>query len=135
VHNPPTPSPAFPQPPPGFEPSPAPALPKARENLLRMQPAPCSCSPGSRSPWVALEKQFGSAQWARFGEGREAVRPRAGWWMGDGGEVDLDHRLPSTNSWPAGEAGKGGKKHLTPRQEAPKTFRRDFSSPFHLYQK
>lgn len=47
----------------------------------------------------------------------------------------LDHRLPSTISWPAGGTGKEEKKHLTPSQEAGKTFKRDFSSTSHLYQK
>lgn len=30
--------------------------------------------------------------------------------LGDAGEAALDHCLPSTISWPAGEAGKEGKK-------------------------
>lgn len=41
--------------------------------------------------------------------------------MDDGGEVALDHCLPSTISWPAGEAGMEGKKHLTPSQGTKKS--------------
>lgn len=40
--------------------------------------------------------------------------------MDDGGEAALDHCLPSTISWPAGEAGMEGKKQLTPSQETKK---------------
>lgn len=41
--------------------------------------------------------------------------------MDDGGEAALDHCLPSTISWPAGEAGMEGKKQLTPSQETKKS--------------
>lgn len=55
--------------------------------------------------------------------------------MDDGGEAALDHCLPSTISWPAGEAGMEGKKQLTPSQETKKkSFKRNFSSPSHVYQ-
>lgn len=41
--------------------------------------------------------------------------------MDDGGDAALDHCLPSTISWPAGEAGMEGKKHPTPSQGTKKS--------------
>lgn len=120
-------------------PQPHPALPETRENLLRMQPPPCSHSLGSRSPWTAFEKGFVSAQWVEnegLGMGkveRKLGQGQDGGWMDDGGEAALDHCLPSTISWPAGEAGMEGKKHPIPSQGTKKkSFRRDFSSPSRL---
>lgn len=54
--------------------------------------------------------------------------------MDDGGEAALDHCLPSTISWPAGEAGMEGKKHPTPSQGTKKSLSKGILRLFHVYQ-
>lgn len=51
--------------------------------------------------------------------------------MDDGGEAALDHCLPSTISWPAGEAGMEEKTHLIPSQGTKKNvFQKGFFFSF-----
>lgn len=55
--------------------------------------------------------------------------------MDNGGEAALDHCLPSTISWPAGEAGMEGKKASNSNPGDKKmSFKMDFSSPSRVYQ-
>ena len=60
--------------------------------------------------------------------------------QGLGGGWVMEERQLWTTAFPApsrgrtGEAGKEGKKHVIPSQETEMTFKRDFSSPSHLYQ-
>lgn len=105
-----------------------------------MQPPPCSCCPGPRSQQIAFEKQFGSAQWAEnewLGGGK--YNRMLG--QGLGGGWVMEERWLWTTAFPAPSRGRleeqerRKKKHLTPSQEAGKTFKRDFSSTSHLYQK
>lgn len=135
TNNPPIPSPAFlqtPPTPPGSARSQGKLAKNATSTLLTLLwiqvsldclwEGVCQCSVGGK--WRA-----------GCGEGGEDARPRAGWWTDYGGEAALDRCLPSTISWPAGEPGTEGKKHLTPSQGTKKkSFKRDFSSSSCVYQ-
>lgn len=50
--------------------------------------------------------------------------------MGDGGKAALDHCLPSTISWLAGEAGKGGEKASNSKPGSSKDLQKGFFFSF-----
>lgn len=83
------------------------ALPEAKENLLRMQPPPCSHSSGSRSPWTAFEKGFVSAQWVE-NEGLDVGKEERMLGQGrDGGRM-MEERQLWTAAFPAPSRGRLG---------------------------
>lgn len=105
MHNSPTLPLVFPQPSPGSKPSPAPALPAVRENLLH--PAHTALDPGlTRSP---LRSNLAVARWAE-NEGLDVGKDERMLSQGLSGGWVMEERRLWTTAFPAPSRGRLGKQ-------------------------